>query len=312
MATDKVTGPIYADDRATGGTNPTTARLTYEVSFTTNDDTAVDALNADDGTKAVPITGSVHPSNSSLTLKKKSALRVGNGQLFRVTCDYATTDTTSIGDKGTSPLSRPTRWSSSERSSTQEIDKDSNGNLLVTSANQTVNINIPYSDKGLVAVKNEAIPAGGYPPDYDAYFNRVNDDVYAGYAAKRLLLTGVSSQFTEELYDGETIQYYSSRFNFILLIKRTDGADEVDTWEQRILNEGTQIKDDATPAKPKSAKNEQDNTVISSPVKLNASGGILDTTSSPLFLNNDPANNAPTTTGKLDVYLAADFDLLVL
>lgn len=312
MAADKVTGPIFANDAATGGFSAFTGKLVYEVSFTTNTETAVDALDADDGTTAIPATGSLHPSSVSLRLKEKSASRVGNGPLFRVVCTYETDDTTTIGDRGTSPTNRPTRWSSAPRGSTQEIDKDSAGKLLVTSAGETIKIPIPYSDKGLVAVMNEAIPVSGFPPDYDAYFNKVNSAAFAGYDAKRLLLTGVSSQFTEELYDGTMEQYYRSTFNFVLLIKRTSGADEVDTWEQRILNEGTVELDNGTPAKPKPIINEKNNTVITSPTKLDADGKVQDESEAPLFLNNDPGTNPPTTAGKVDVYQTADFDLLGL
>lgn len=310
MAVDKVTGPIFAADTADGGSTPVSAKLVYEVSYDTNTETAVDALSATDGTTTIPSTGNAHPSNANLILKEKSSARLGASSLFRIVCTYGTKDSTTVGDKGTSPLDRPVRWSSSERGGTQEVDTDSAGALIATSAKETVAIPIPYSDKGLVAVLNEDVPVGGLPPDYDAFFNKVNDDVYKGNAAKRLLLTGVTSQFTEELYDGSTIQYFSSRFNFSLLIKRTNDANDVDTWEQRILNEGTMELDDNVPPEQKDIRNVQTNTVITSPVNLDAVGKVLATDAAPLFLNNGPA--VPTVAGKVDVFLTADFDLLGL
>ncbi len=312
MAVDKVIGPIFTGDQATGGVGPLTARLTYEVTFTTAAETAVDALTATDGVTTVPAAGSVHPSNAVLVLKEKSVSRVGNSYLFRVTCNYATIDSSTVGNQGLAPLNRPTIWNSAPAGSTQEIDKDSTGSLLVTSAKQTIQISIPYSDKSLTATMNEAVPGSGLPPDYDAFFNKVNNGVYQGYAAKRLLITGISSTFTEELYDGETEQYYSTRVDFSLLIKRTTGANEVDTWEQRILNEGTMVLDDKATPEPTAIINESYNTVLSSPVKLDANGKKLATNADPLFLNNSSATVAPTTTGKVDIYQSADFSLLGL
>lgn len=310
MAVDKVTGPIFASDTSTGVTGPIAAKLAYEVSFTTNTETAVDALNADDGTTAIPVKGSAHPSNATLILKEKSAQRIQKSALFRVVLTYGTNDSTTIGDKGTEPLSRPVRWSSAPRGTTQEIDRDAGGTPIKTVPGEVVVTSIPYSDKGLVAVMNEAIPASGLPPDYDAYFNKVNDAVFKGYAARRLLLTGVSSQFTEELFDGDTEQYYVTRFQFNLLIKRTSDANDPDTWDQRILHEGIFRRDPSDATKKLPIVDERNNTLVTAPVLLDSSGQQLDSSGTPLFLNTGGA--APTAAGKLEVFLDADFSLLGL
>jgi hypothetical protein len=301
MAIDKVTGPIYASDTGTGGAVSESATLVYEVTYTTNTETAVDALTADDLTTAIPSNGDQHPSDSVLRVSKKAATRVGKSALFRVVVSYTSNSTTSSGDAGTSPLSRPTRWSEGPRGGSVEIDTQADGKVIQNSAKQTVVTTIPYSDITFSAVKNLAAQI-----DYDAYYNKVNDDVYQGYAAKRLLLTGVSQQFTEELYEGEVIQYYRATYTFELNIKRTSDVNELDTWEQRILDEGTAILNGTDIE----AARDRFNTLLTNNQKLDGSGGLLSPSGTPVFLNNNPA--APSTTGKVDVFLTADFDLLGL
>jgi hypothetical protein len=301
MAVDKVTGPIFATDTGSGGAASESATLVYEVSFTTNTETAVDALTADDGTTAVPSSGDQHPSDTTLRVSKKRAARTGKVQLFRVIVEYSTNSTTSVGDSGTSPLSRPTRWSEGPRAGSIEIDTDATGTVIQNSAKQTVVTQIPYSDITFTAVKNLAAQV-----DYDAYYNKVNDDVFEGYAAKRLLLTGVSQQFTEELYEGTVIQYYTATYVFELNIKRTNDVNEPDTWEQRILDEGTAILNGTDIE----AARDRYNTLLTDNQKLDGSGGLLPSSGTPLFLNTSGAT--PTAAGKVAVFQEADFDLLGL
>jgi len=299
MAVDKVVGPIMAQDIGTGGTASESAVLVYNVTFTTNGETAIDALSADDGVTAIPDTGDAHPSDATLTVSKKSATRQGNSPFFIVDIQYTSNSTTTSGDAGTTPLSRPTRWNEDPRGGSVEIDTQSDGKVLINSAKQTLTTTIPYSDKNLTATRNVAARI-----DYDAFFNKVNNAVFEGYAAKRVLLTGVSQTFTEETYDGEVIQYYVLRYNFQLLIPRT--AADPNTWEQRILDQGN--------VELKSSKQEvikdRLHSVMTSFTKLDGSGARLTPGSAAFFLNNNPA--APTTNGKCDVFQTADFSLLGL
>jgi len=301
MAVDKVIGPVMAGDTGTGGAVSESAVLVYEVSFTTNAETAVDALTADDGTTSIPENGDQHPDDSTLRVQKKQAVRLGSSPLYRVTVNYGTNSTTGRGDAATSPLLRPTRWNEDPRGGSVDIDTQADGKLLLTSAGETVVTQIPYSDKTITATKNSASRV-----DYDAKYNRVNDDTYQGYAAKRLLLTGVPQRFTEELYEGEVIQYYQQTFTFLLNIPRT--SESPSTWEQRIVNEGTVELDDGD--KTTTVRDKGFNTPITSFTKLDADGKALAPGGTPLFLNNNP--NAPTAAGKVDVFLTADFDTLGL
>lgn len=303
MPTARSVKLVFASDSAQGGQNAITATLVYEVTFDSLAVYAPDALDATDGVNTVPATNSAHPSDPNLILKNKSVSRTNKVAIFRVRCQYGTNSVTIGGDRAESPLNRPTRWSSRPAPSLIEVDRDSGGELLLTSAKQVVRHQIKHNDEVLVAVKNIASLT-----DYTAYFDRVNSSAFQGRAAKTLYLGAPSQEFTEELFEGETIQYYVTTWNFEYIVQRATA--DPSTHEARILNQGTVQLDDSTPAKQIQIQDPRTKAIISAPTKLDSTGKVLGTNDTPLFLNNSGAT--PTAAGKVDMYRTADFNSIGL
>jgi hypothetical protein len=303
MPTAKKVAQVFASDISQGGASANSASLGFEVTFDTLAAYAVDALNATDGVDTIPPQGDPHPSDANLTVRAKQASRTGKVGVFKVTVQYGTTSVTIGGDKATSPLDRPTRWSSRPKSAVVEVDRDSAGALLLTSAKQVVRVPIQHNDEVLVAVKNIASLT-----DYTAFFDRVNSSAFQGRAPKTLYLGAPSQDFTEELYEGETIQYWQTTWPFEFIVQRATA--DPSTWEFRILNEGTVRLDDSTPAKQIKIQDQRTKAIISQPTKLDSLGKVLDTTAAPLFLND--AGATPTVGGLVDMYRTADFTTIGL
>jgi len=277
----EVRGPIVPDTATS-----ISAVLTYEVDFLENTVTSAEARQA----AGLPAIGDLHPYvGSILRVDDKKAVKRGSTGTFDVSVTYVVNDPSIGGDQATNPLARPTRWSSSPDAGSAEVDTKKNGtDPIENSSKQPLKLTIPYSDKTLTATAISATEV-----DYDSFFNKVNSGVYRGYAAKRLLLTGVSQSFTQESYNGAIVEYYQQTFTFRLLIPRT-AADPV-TWDQRYLDEGTV---ELVSGNQEPILDERSHTYITSPVKLDGAG-----------LRLDP----PTLTAQFltaEVYDTADFSLL--
>ena len=303
MANAEKVNLIFNSDICQGTDFVRTASQTYSVVFASNTVYAPDALNATDGSTAIPVKGQFHPSDVTLTVKTKTVSRRGRVGEFYVVVNYATNSIAIGGNRATTPLDRPTIWSSRPQSSIIEIDRDAAGNLLLTSAKQVVRRQIRHNDEVLIAVKN--LPEF---TDYTAYFDKVNSASYRSRAAKTLYLGAPSQDFTEEEFEGDIIDYWTSTWAFEFLVQRAT-ADPA-TWEERILNEGTVQLDDGTPAKQIQIQDPRTKAIISAATKLDVVGKVLPIAGTPLFLND--AGAAPTAGGLVDVYNTVDFNSIGL
>ncbi len=300
MALVNVLGPNFSSDNASGGDAADSATLKYTVLYNgAGSETAVDALNE----TGIPAPGAAHPSLANLTANKRTATRLGKSWLFDVVIQYNTIDVSIGGSKAEAPTDRDTQWSERGRPSQVEVDTRDDGVLLTTSAKERLQISIPYSDLSLIAVKNYAART-----DFTGYFNKVNSAIFQGYAVKRLFLPHVDQVYTEEFYDGAMETYWQCTFVFQALIPRT--STDPTTWEYQIVDEGVKKKG-AT--KPISIVDAQTGAQGSSPFLLDGSGDVLATAGTPYFLNDDGTGTLKySTSGKVDMYLTADFTAIGL
>ena len=171
----------------------------------------------------IPDIGEQHPDANWIACRRKRAVPLGPF-LYDVVCDYAGQD---------SPLIAPAQISWQEASSTELVDRDSDGNALVNGAGEPYQVSVPISDLVAVITRNEA--AYPYATMY-AYWNAVNSDVVAGTwpagTVKMLPITAVRQD------DGTTYYYVITyRMQF-----RSLDADGKGGWPPRVPNKGKRYR----------------------------------------------------------------------
>jgi hypothetical protein len=296
MALVDVKGPLYSLDTCSGGNAPTSATEKYTVLYDgLGSETSADALNE----TGIPVGGDAHPSNANLKVNQKQASRRGKSNLFDVIINYNTIDVTIGGSSAVAPLDRDTIWNERGRPSQVEIDTQATGTSIQNKAGDVIRVTIPYSDLTLEAIKNYASRT-----DFTSYFNKVNSAVFQGFAAKRLFLPHVDQVYTEELFDGEIETYWQARFLFQVRLPRT--ATDLDTWEYRIVHEGTVELDGSDRKNVVDPKTFQK---MSVPVPLDATGAALAAGGTILYIDT---SGTPSASGKIDVYQTANFTLIGL
>ena len=299
---DKIT-PIPQDDSAVSGAIPVTAQLSFDVSFLENSATAVDAANLLHA--SLPNPGDAHPSSTYLRAQNRQARRIGMNAIFRVTIPYRTSSYTSGGDKAIHPLSRTPRWSADPDPKTIQIDRDSAGNLIQTSAKQVLTITALHEDKYMTVDFNTATME-----NYDTIKSTINAGAVTlngiSYPAKSVRLSGVSQRFTEEEYDGEIVAYYTNTARFSIIIKRT--TNDFGTWNQRIIDRGTQVVYGAAGSEKKRQASDVLGAVITEPVNLDGTGHGLDYGSPVNFLEGTGYSTTPT--NGIQIYKTASWTTL--
>ena len=273
-----------------GATLPISAQRVFQVTFDEWDYTNVLlACVADDGTVAIPTAGDAF-SGSITTLKAQAPtarpVNGKSGRVFWVTVNYQSNDASIGGNKSLHPLDRPLRWFAGSYSVTMEIDRDTHGNLIESSANQVMKTNISW-DHLLV----RAVWTAESMTDYRSYRNTVNDaqvvlnSTYTC-AAKTVRLPSIAQDEVDELYEGENVNYFLCTAPFYVVVPRA--GDVITTWGLTLLDQGTLQHDDGSP--PRQIPIIRDGAQLASPVRLDGFGyEEVDQSNDPYFLDTNAA-----------------------
>jgi len=170
----------------------------------------LDAIDA----AGIPNIGALHPDGYTwLTCRRKRAVPLGP-LLFNVICEYWGKD---------SPLTEPAEKYWEDATSTEPTDRDGDGALLTNTVGHPVTgLSKSVSDPVYVFRQNEA----SYPAaTMQAYWNRVNSDVFKTWGANQARMLPITAQ----RLDVGTIYYWPTTYRIQF---RTDG------WNHRYPNEG--------------------------------------------------------------------------
>lgn len=195
----------------------------------TADGTAV-AIFANDGTTAIPASGSTHPTRTGCTLRELDAQPKdeGSARVFIVEGEYSS-DTGAFADQLVYPTSRAWEYSRDAAEYTEEyfIDKSPTPKAVINSAGEPFETNPTRerADMILTITRNEA--SENVLTD-DGFSNVLNSDpvMIDGqvYAAGVLKMSPIKSVKTTEKFNQVDVTYY--RRTFVIKVKKA-GWDDV-------------------------------------------------------------------------------------
>lgn len=170
-------------------------------------------------------------------------------------------------------LSQPATWSWHGRQTTEQVDRDINGDPITNSSDESPDAPLtrPFSDRHLVIVRNEASFDAQVA---DSYCETVNADAFCGWPAGTALCIEISA---EACWQGPQL-YYKVTYEFLF---RMDG------WKGRFLDQGYRVKDATSASGYKAITIENDDgeqVPIQKPMNLDGEGNLLPDGDDPVWI----------------------------
>jgi len=278
----------------------------FEVLMDNMTDDPTLALNADDGTTAIPAPAAVwNVSNTYLKAQAPTVRRMKKSGLFEVVCNYRAQDFTLGGRQSVPPLDRDILYNEYGQPTMVEVDRDNGGNLLKTAADQVIYVHLKHADLYIQAIRNDDANT-----DYTAYFMHTNNASFSlngkSYPAETLLLSHVDKIWQEEKFEDEVTEYFQYQYHFYVRFAR--GTNDPTIWDEKILNRGTVHLDDDD---EQVANTDTEGNIITEPLNLGEQGELLAPGATPYWLAS-ASTYSTSASSSVQMYNTADFSGLGL
>ena len=231
---------------------------------------------SDLGGANVPVLNEVDPRNSKRKVNSLAVSQPG-WNLYRLAVGYAIPPNGSFSDTEDNPLTQPTRWSFQRSKTVEQVDRDKDGNAIITS-----NL-VPFANGAQRTYTQRILEARRFESAYDAATAEVFED-----SVNNATFNGPGVSFGSGTVKCNIIspvgEYTTSSPYLEILYQfeiRPDG------WKTRQLDEGVMGRDAGGQFLPLYAKNGDK---VTSPVLLNGGGNPIEVAS---YLLGNPTTTIP-------------------
>lgn len=225
-----------------------------------------DSFKVDEGAALalMPALGSVHPRLGVAYSCRNRSLKRKSVNMFEGTATYRTPKLEDDDSNGL-PWSEPAQVEFSTINETGETELDANGNAIATVNGEAFSVTKDYADLGIVVKK--ALQTFS-PASFYVYINTVNSDVFLGFPAGTLRVTGISASPAK--HDGTP--YYNVSVN--ISARRPINTTNDKAWYWRGIERGYIFRDGTASGVSSNSVPTEKTPKPSSPYFLNANGTI--------------------------------------